>query len=426
MATLDRINLFDYQTPTPEEILQAGGSYPSRAIPLSPPVDRIEKQISITPFKDFLLSDILNPSGRELYKYGELAHEEVINPINYLGIPPPARKVISTTAKGIAGIGHNRGPEFYTPEWLSDIGKAKYNEHINRRIETDAKKGKDFTKYITPDYGKQFARHPNIDEDDLKTMLEFIESSRDPYIKQSVLKIIDKSNKNYPDTTEFNLYNMGTIEEVTRRGLMEQNAISKDGDVFLYRAINLADDQKLVPDKGLVSTTIDPNFAANLAKEESIKKINVLPEGYKPDIFETPLDRALKGIELQEEVIKRTPKIVMYKVPAKDIKAYMPKVVASAPDNAQKYLVKKRILDDRYDEVDELLESEEWINNQYTRADAEDEIISMYEREYFDDIYDIMETADLEKEALIDATDLKPVGVFELDEFTTLLDRGSF
>ena len=116
----------------------------------------------------------------------------------------------------------------------------------------------------------------------------------------------------------------------------------------------------------------------------------------------------------------------MYKVPAKDFKSYMPMVVASAPDNAQKYLVKKRILDDRYDEVDELLESEEWINNQYTRADAEDEIISMYEREYFDDIYDIMETADLEKEALIDATDLKPVGVFELDEFTTLLDRGSF
>lgn len=100
MATLDRINLFDYQTPTPEKILQAGGSYPSRAIPLSPPVDRIEKQISITPFKDFLLSDILNPSGRELYKYGELAHEEVVNPINYLvGAAPIARG-----SKGIKAI----------------------------------------------------------------------------------------------------------------------------------------------------------------------------------------------------------------------------------------------------------------------------------------------------------------------------------
>lgn len=104
MADLDRINIFDYKAPTPEELLRAGGSYPSKAIPLSPPVDRIEKQISITPFRDFLLSDIFNPSGRELYKYGELAHEEVVNPLNYLVVSPPARAAAEVAKKGIQSL----------------------------------------------------------------------------------------------------------------------------------------------------------------------------------------------------------------------------------------------------------------------------------------------------------------------------------
>jgi len=89
MADLDRINIFDYQAPTPEELLRAGGSG-SRIEPTMP-----------TPVRDYLMYDVLNPSGRQLFGF---AQQELQNPLNYLGVSPPARAAAEVAKKGIQSL----------------------------------------------------------------------------------------------------------------------------------------------------------------------------------------------------------------------------------------------------------------------------------------------------------------------------------
>ena len=67
MATIDEINLLDYQAPTPEQILKAGRKPVAEPIPF-------EEQ-------DPFYYKILNPSGRKLV---DMVRAEVNNPLNYL------------------------------------------------------------------------------------------------------------------------------------------------------------------------------------------------------------------------------------------------------------------------------------------------------------------------------------------------------
>ena len=53
MATIDEINLVDYQAPTPEQILKAGRKPVAEPIPPS-----------FNPAKDFFYNNILTPQGR--------------------------------------------------------------------------------------------------------------------------------------------------------------------------------------------------------------------------------------------------------------------------------------------------------------------------------------------------------------------------
>ena len=63
----------------------------------------------------------------------------------------------------------------------------------------------------------------------------------------------------------------GRIDDISQKHLFQNNLVDADGNVTLYRAINLGENQSLVPDTGLVSTTIDPKYVTNLAKQESEK-----------------------------------------------------------------------------------------------------------------------------------------------------------
>ena len=82
MATIDEINLLDYQAPTPEQILKAGRKPVAEPIPL-------EEQ-------DPFYYKILNPSGRKLV---DMVRAEINNPLNYL----TGAGVISK-GKGIASV----------------------------------------------------------------------------------------------------------------------------------------------------------------------------------------------------------------------------------------------------------------------------------------------------------------------------------
>jgi len=81
------LNLFDYQAPTPEEILQAGGTR------------NIVEPTTPTPIRD-ALSNILNPSGKKLIDF---VNKEINNPINYAG-GPPAKVVKTGITKGSTAV----------------------------------------------------------------------------------------------------------------------------------------------------------------------------------------------------------------------------------------------------------------------------------------------------------------------------------
>ncbi len=82
MATIDEINLLDYQAPTPEQILKAGRKPVAEPIPF-------EEQ-------DPFYYKILNPSGRKLV---DMVRAEVNNPLNYL-----AGAGVISKGKGIASV----------------------------------------------------------------------------------------------------------------------------------------------------------------------------------------------------------------------------------------------------------------------------------------------------------------------------------
>ena len=78
------LNLFDYQAATPEEILQAGGTR------------NIVEPTTPTPIRDYIKYDVLNPSGRQLFDFTK---QELQNPLNYLGVSPPARAAVKVAEK---------------------------------------------------------------------------------------------------------------------------------------------------------------------------------------------------------------------------------------------------------------------------------------------------------------------------------------
>ena len=70
MATIDEINLLDYQAPTPEQILKAGRKPVAEPIPPS-----------LSPVRDYFYENILNPEGRKLV---DMVRGEINNPLNFM------------------------------------------------------------------------------------------------------------------------------------------------------------------------------------------------------------------------------------------------------------------------------------------------------------------------------------------------------
>ena len=85
MATIDEINLLDYQAPTPEQILKAGRKPVAEPIPPS-----------LSPVRDYFYENILNPEGRKLV---DMVRGEVNNPLNFMAGAGGISK-----AKGIASV----------------------------------------------------------------------------------------------------------------------------------------------------------------------------------------------------------------------------------------------------------------------------------------------------------------------------------
>ena len=104
MATLENINILDYQAPTLEQILKSGRKPIVEPIEGSTlPFDVKPVPPSFNPAKDFFYNNILNSQGRKLFDITSMVGEEATNPFNF----NPATATIGKANKarqGIAGI----------------------------------------------------------------------------------------------------------------------------------------------------------------------------------------------------------------------------------------------------------------------------------------------------------------------------------
>ena len=401
MATIDEINLLDYQAPTPEQILKAGRKPVAEPIPL-------EEQ-------DPFYYKILNPSGRKLV---DMVRAEINNPLNYLAGAGGISKA-DKLRRGIAGIGHNQGPPLDTaPKYLSPRTQTEYNLLESRAFEKSQRDDKPMPKYFTDEIKKDqfFARKSNVTDDEFEVFAEWIESNKDQNIKNKVADVIKANKERSLGISGFSR-GFGRIDDISQKHLFKNNLVDADGNVTLYRAINLGKGEKLMPDEGLVSTTIDPKYVTNLAEKESIKTKFSVPKDKQGEVsmFDTGLDLFMKGIELEKQVMKRTPMIVEYKVPVNKVEAYLPAILNKMDDLEINSVASKRAYRDYGDEIaerEDVLRAEGY-EDMYG---VDDEVI--HEFGIKEDILDTLYNADLESEVILNATDLKPSRVFTLNEFT--------
>jgi hypothetical protein len=110
MATIDEINLLDYQAPTPEQILKAGRKPVAEPIEGSTlPFDIAPVPPSFNPAKDFFYNKILTPQGRNLFDTTSTVGKAALDPLNFAGGVGGISKA-DKLRRGIASIGHNKGP----------------------------------------------------------------------------------------------------------------------------------------------------------------------------------------------------------------------------------------------------------------------------------------------------------------------------
>lgn len=127
MATIDEINLLDYQAPTPEQILKAGRKPVAEPIPPS-----------LSPVRDYFYENILNPEGRKLV---DMVRGEINNPLNFMagagGISRVGGKGIATLRSKIDdGIGGGGGGGEKKP--LSKDQLKYFTRLVTRKMVADA------------------------------------------------------------------------------------------------------------------------------------------------------------------------------------------------------------------------------------------------------------------------------------------------
>lgn len=241
----------------------------------------------------------------------------------------------------------------------------------------------------------------DLDADDLEEFVDWVKSSKNEYQKKAMQDLLNrKANKD--------------IKNISKNYLKENDLINKDGTVTLYRYLNIAESNKLQPDKGLSSTTLNPAHAKKMAIKQSEVTGRKLKEGQKADIFDS-FDPTSSN-KYETTTLYRKPVVLEYKVPVEKVEAYLPAVFNSIDQSGSgfKHLARRNV-ENRYPNlVDDL------VDEGYDYFDALDELKDSYG---FDDIYDSIDAANLESEVLIDLTNIKPKKVYsDFSEVNQIVD----
>ena len=233
----------------------------------------------------------------------------------------------------------------------------------------------------------------DLDAEDLEELVEWVKSSRARFQKDRVADILKRDTKG-PGKD---------IKNVTQKYLKENNLVDKNGNVHLYRYLNIAESNKLKPDEGLSSLTLNPEHAKMMAYKQANVTGRKLKEGEKGSLFDD-MDPT-SASKYEAVTMYRKPVVLEYQVPAEKIDAYLPAVFNSIDESGAGFnnLARMNVENSYSHLIDDL------VDEGYDFYDATDELKGQYG---LDDIYDVFDMANKESEALVDLTNIKPKNIY--------------
>lgn len=235
----------------------------------------------------------------------------------------------------------------------------------------------------------------DLDAEDLEELVEWVKSSRGNFQKDRVADILKRDTKG-PGKD---------IKNVTQNYLKENKLVDKNGNVHLYRYLNIAESNKLKPDEGLSSLTLNPEHAKMMAYKQANVTGRKLKEGEKGSVFDD-MDPT-SASKYETVTMYRKPVVLEYKVPVEKIQAYLPAVFNSIDESGEGFnnLARMNVENNYSHLIDDFIEDGIY-DDIYDAADS-------LKNDYgLDDIYDSFDMANKESEALVDLTNIKPKNIY--------------
>jgi len=208
---------------------------------------------------------------------------------------------------------------------------------------------KKITKHTRPSIEK--SSKINMDVEDISKITEWVDSSKESWTQKNLLKTVDDYD----------------LKNISKDYLQKKNLVDKDGNVTLYRYLNIPEGKTLQTEKGIKSLTTDLEHAKKMAKRQSsltmerLKESETLTQAEKSGLS-SGLDRALSG-KYETYTLERPGMVLEYKVPLEKIEGYLPSFWKNLDEESlERY--KRYVAEDRYsnlidDAMDEGLDYDE-------------------------------------------------------------------
>lgn len=251
------------------------------------------------------------------------------------------------------------------------------------------------------------------------------------YLSNDQIQLVENwVQRSSPDSIE--LFDMleKTGLNANSKAYLKTKFADKNDNITVYRYIHLRDGKTLTPERGVVSTSLNPQVIVNEAR--STGKVTTTritekgkQEGYTSKPTDDFIDRQFAESEgLIERVTLRPNETVVleYKVPLNKVKGYLPVVKESISESSKENAAVERILLDRYHDV-------EYKRQEYKDMGYDgDDIPSDYD--LAEELTELNPTADIdynldadEFEVIADLKNLKPLNVYKVNDKTIELKK---
>ena len=228
----------------------------------------------------------------------------------------------------------------------------------------------------------------SLDANEIDRINNWVESTKEINVKDNFSRVV----KDNP-----------LIKKHSIKYLKDNNLVDKDNNVTLYRYLNIAESNKLRPDKGLTSTTLDPFHAKKMAIQQSEVTGSVLKPGQTASFFDS-LDPFTAAGKYETKTLVRQPVVLEYKIPVEKVDAYMPAVYDNLDNFSMRSWNRSHAENTYSNLIDDL------VNDGYDYGSALDEVADSYS--VTSDFDNFVYTALDESEIVADLTNIKPTNMF--------------